>query len=516
MFVVKIALVEKQMKHFVYTVFFLLVPLIFFPYCNGDGNGNGPQPQPPQNPLPNLTALSPTSAVSHLPAFTLTVTGSDFVSGARIVFNGTEMSTTFVDSGELTCQIEPGDTLVTGASVYGGGPAAGPSNESVIVLVRNPAPGGGDSNSLDFTIHDNHTFGSPQNISQNAGFSYHPDIAVDKDGGINVVWYDDTPGNDEIFFSRSSDGGAAWTQAVNVSNNPGISFTPVVGVDDAGNLNAAWWDTSHTNREIFFSRSTDEGVTWSQPEDLTHNSGRSDEPAMAVGGSGTIYLVWEDKTPGNWDILFTRSRNGGASWSPLKNISKNPAHSSWPAIAVDGSGHINVAWNDYTTGSRRVFFSRSSDGGTTWSSAVNVYNQTGLSGYPAIAVDGDGYILLAWIFSTPSERRIYVSRSIDNGLTWSQPVSVAPQSQDGVFPDMAVDSVGNINLVWWDQGQGNREIYFSRSIDNGATWTQALNISDNAGDSVFPAVAVDRSGRVYVVWIDHSAGNREIFFSISQ
>lgn len=505
------------MKETARVIFVVLTIVVFFPFCSPDGNGGSSNPpEPEQNPIPQLSSLSPASAVSHLPAFTLTVTGSDFVAGASIVFNGIEKQTDFVSSTRLTCRIEPDDTAVTGTVLNGSGPVAGPSSENAVVLVRNPSPGGGDSASLDFTLHANHTFSKSRNISKNSGFSYYPDIAVDSVGNINVVWHDDTPGNDEIFFSRSSDGGSGWSPAVNVSANPGISFTPVVGVDDTGNINAAWWDTSLTNREIFFSRSTNEGVTWSPPADLTHNSGRSDEPAMAVSCSGNIYLVWEDKTPGNWDILFTRSTDGGANWSPLRNVSHNPAPSSWPAIAVDHNGHINVVWNDYTSGSRRVFFSRSVNGGNTWSQAVNVYNQAGLSGYAAVAVDGDGNILLVWTFSTTVERKIYFSRSTDKGLTWSQPVNVAPQSQDAVFPDIAVDNVGNINVAWWDQVQGNQEIYFSRSVDNGATWTEALNISDNAWDSAFPAIAVDEGGYVYLVWFDQSAGNREIFFSTSR
>jgi hypothetical protein len=90
-----------------------------------------------QNPVPTLTALSPGSAVAGDPTFTLTVNGSNFVPGAVVLFNGNPRPTTFVSPTQLTAQISDTD-------VANGGTAD--------VKVLNPAPGGGTSNSLPFSI----------------------------------------------------------------------------------------------------------------------------------------------------------------------------------------------------------------------------------------------------------------------------------------------------------------------------------------------------------------------------
>jgi hypothetical protein len=84
-------------------------------------------------------------------------------------------------------------------------------DKNVSVLVRTPTPGGGDSSSVDFTIHDNFTFFVPKNVSNNSGDSIESSLVVDSTGNINVVWEDDTPGNFGTYFSRSLDDGSTWT-----------------------------------------------------------------------------------------------------------------------------------------------------------------------------------------------------------------------------------------------------------------------------------------------------------------
>ena len=89
------------------------------------------------NPAPTITSLSPSSAVAGSGGFTLTVNGTNFVSGATVNFNGTARTTTFVSSTQVTAAILASDVATAGTAP---------------VTVTNPTPGGGTSNSLTFTI----------------------------------------------------------------------------------------------------------------------------------------------------------------------------------------------------------------------------------------------------------------------------------------------------------------------------------------------------------------------------
>ncbi|MCS6881536.1 MAG: IPT/TIG domain-containing protein [Chloroflexaceae bacterium] len=90
------------------------------------------------NPAPAITSLSPASATAGGPAFTLTVTGSNFVNGAVVRWNDTDRPTTFVSATQLTAQIPASDIAAAGTAS---------------ITVVNPAPGGGTSNSVTFTIN---------------------------------------------------------------------------------------------------------------------------------------------------------------------------------------------------------------------------------------------------------------------------------------------------------------------------------------------------------------------------
>ncbi|MFC2155645.1 IPT/TIG domain-containing protein, partial [Acidobacteriota bacterium] len=142
----------------------LFLIIFIFSHCNPSKD----------NPVPALTSVSPTAKVSHMPDFTLTATGTNFVSGSRIIFNGASMPTTYVNPTQVTCQVGPTDITANLSIVYDYENLSGALSANVPVLVNNPTPGGGDSNSVNFTINDNHTFYVPGNITNNMGSSYDP------------------------------------------------------------------------------------------------------------------------------------------------------------------------------------------------------------------------------------------------------------------------------------------------------------------------------------------------------
>ena len=89
------------------------------------------------NPVPATTGLSPATATAGGPGFTLTVTGTNFISGSVVRWNGADRATTFVSATRLTAAIPAADIATAGTAQ---------------VTVGNPAPGGGTSNPQTFSI----------------------------------------------------------------------------------------------------------------------------------------------------------------------------------------------------------------------------------------------------------------------------------------------------------------------------------------------------------------------------
>src|SRR5207249_5550820 len=95
------------------------------------------------NPTPTISTLSPSSVAAGSGPFTLTVTGTNFVSTSKVRLNGVERTTTFVSATRLTAAILAGDVAAAG------------SNPAVTVV--NPSPAGATSNATTLTVNSGPT-----------------------------------------------------------------------------------------------------------------------------------------------------------------------------------------------------------------------------------------------------------------------------------------------------------------------------------------------------------------------
>jgi len=145
--------------------------------------------------------------------------------------------------------------------------------------------------------------------------------------------------------------GAAWTSK-RLTNNAGDSYGPAVAVGGPSNVYVTWEDTTPGNNEIFFVKSTDSGATWQTAANISKNTGYSECPRIAINGTSTVYLVWDDTTPGNIEIFFKRSTDGGATWQTAKRLTYNAGDSNYPKIAHNNMANVYVVWSDTTPAER--------------------------------------------------------------------------------------------------------------------------------------------------------------------
>ena len=358
------------------------------------------------------------------------------------------------------------------------------------------------------------TFAAPLNVSNSLGFSFDPRIFVDGQGGINVVWTSDAPGNHDIFFSRSTNGGANFSTPLNLSNDAADSLSPQLAVDTSGNISVVWENDSITFG-VLFSHSTDGGATFSTPLDLATNTGGSFGAQLFVAPDGSIDVVWEDDSTTQSEISFSRSTDKGATFSTPKNLSSDPGFSFDAQIAVDASGNIDVIWADNTPGNYDILFARSTDQGATFSSPRNLSNRPGTSRNAQIGVDANGGVYVVWQDDVPSvfnNRDIFFARSGDAGVNFSAPANLSNNTGDSSNPWITVDNTGGINLTWQDTTPGLAKVFFARSLDAGATFV-TQNLSNDSGSSSDSQLAADKDGNLNVVWSDDTPGVNQVLFS---
>jgi len=362
-------------------------------------------------------------------------------------------------------------------------------------------------------------FSAAKNVSNNSDFSMTPQVAVDAAGNINVVWEDDTASNSNILFGRSTDGGITFlTQPL--SNTVGYSYSPRICVDGKGAINVVWVDDTTGNPVVYFSRSTDGGATFSPSMSLSSVAAYSASPQVAVDGSGNISVVWEsDSTPVG--ILFRHSADGGATFSTPVNLATNTTGSLAPEMAIGVDGSINVVWEDDFNFQSDISFRRSTDGGlnfspTITSPAINLSNNTGNSFGAHVAVDLSGNIEVVWTDNTSRNNDILFTHSSDGGVTFASPKNLSNSAGDSGNALVGVDANGNIYVAWQDNVPPafNKDIYFAHSSDGGANFL-TTNLSNNSGNSINPFMSVDAAGGINLVWMDKTPGNASIFFTRS-
>ncbi len=165
----------------------------------------------------------------------------------------------------------------------------------------------------------------------------NPALAYDPwNGNVYIVWQgqyrhnDDCDTDYDIYFSRATAAGgyADWLITlvqVNDDNEPGGAHAdqvqPSIAVGtNACDIHVAWVDRRNGNDDVYYSRSTDCGDTWSDPDTFVTDDPEGTKqsqrhPTIGVGQTGTIYVAWEDwREPGHPEIYVTDSTDGGETF----------------------------------------------------------------------------------------------------------------------------------------------------------------------------------------------------------
>ncbi len=354
-----------------------------------------------QNPVPQILSVSPASIVAHLPEFTMTVNGQDFVEGSAIIFDGKEKPSTFISTTQLSCIISPEDTMMEITSNNTNADEIKNMEKQVSITVRNPAPGGGDSSPVNFTLKENFDFESPRRLFDSIANGWAGPLIIDKDDDMYVnisdVEINKYNLNVKNYLSTSDDGGDTWSTIENIVNKSDSNIEHLL-VDDYGNVHFFYTDYRSNISAIFYKRKNKGDDTWSEPVNIVgvdKSMYRTYlEEGVAIRGD-KMFIFWAVTTwTYDYYIAFSFSEDNGKSWSSPQKL-KDLGYIGWIQALLTENGTLHIVYGNAIRKASWEFYvdihtTRSSDNGKTWSDQVMLSNGAGRSYYPQIAYGGSG------------------------------------------------------------------------------------------------------------------------------
>ncbi len=387
---------------------------------------------------------------------------------------------------------------------------------------------------------------------------------------LHAFWAEDAPSIREVHYGRSLDGGSTWTSSaadrvISLPDGNAVYEEPAVVLVSipSPTLLAVWSEDHVSTREVHYGVSNDEGLTFTsetQDQILSDPSTEVDTgiPSIAVDSGLTFHVVWQQVVNGVAEVHYSRSSDGGQTWSGTAGdriISFPDGNGAiTPKIVVGAQDRLIVAWRETGDGgSPSIHVGISDDGGDTWSSEiadreisqpVNLMTNLAATAIPFwVGPDENIHVVYTASFddSSPYHYEVYATSSADNGDTWTGESVTTMISHDEDHtrsahnPDVYASGCAGVIAAWDEEedAAGTNEQHIS--IYDGFSWSGASQdeiISFPDGENGYRpsitgiqvVVVPPRGGRdtaydMWVAWTEFAGGttdNYEVHLSGAQ
>ncbi len=276
------------------------------------------------------------------------------------------------------------------------------------------------------------TFDAPRHLTSLFGIPPFGNCAMAASGASQLLLscQQAVAGFNDVLVAVSSDKGDTFSGLLNVSNTP-ITSSSVCTAGSGSNFYVAWVEGSGSASEIFLVRSSDWGVSFGSPLNMSNTPGSSSAPTLDTDGNN-VWLTWSE----SGEVFFRYSTNAGGVFSDAVNLSNNSTSSLTPSVRGRGND-VFVAWadapeSDPASNKPEIYLRSSSDAGGSFGAAENISDSPSLnSGQPRVGLTelAASVIWLELMPGIPAYRDVFYS-SIERSIPVPPPslVSLAPAS----------------------------------------------------------------------------------------
>lgn len=332
---------------------------------------------------------------------------------------------------------------------------------------------------------------------------------------------------------------ASWDPANQLTDFPHFDGFPSIAQMNDGRIWVVWTRDILGNFTLFCKNSSDLGNTWSEEMNLTRElaPGDNQDASVIQASNGTIWLVWTckrpppsppptpnfymDAYPPNLTIQQGNSDTSNITITSINDFSEqvNLTTKGVPLGVTTTLDPIQVTPPQNGTVNSTLTVSVE-----TWATTGNytlqvVGKSSSLNHYVVVPLEittsGASAQGNAWYsYSAPEateDYEIFYKTSHDNGTTWSNEVQLTNNTSDDLGPSIVQLMNGTILVTWQSDRSGNHDIYYKTTSD-GTSWTDATQITTHSDFDKSPSVTQTEDGRIWISWASTRTGDYEIYY----
>jgi hypothetical protein len=202
------------------------------------------------------------------------------------------------------------------------------------------------------------------------------------------------------------------------------------------------------------------------------------------------------------DVKFIEIKRNNTNFTSPVNLFELWSNSTDPVLQSDSTGNLCLAWREKIGDIFQAFFCFSEDEGDTWSQVLNISRSSGNVTKVDMNSDGSGNFYIVWSEEKENSHDVYFSRSLDYGATWWNPRKMNEENEDSINPDIEVDSTGKIYLTrtnfFPDDSPHYNKIRISFSSDQGDNWESKILV-ENEFIGGEPTMKSGENGTIYLI-----------------
>jgi len=317
-----------------------------------------------------------------------------------------------------------------------------------------------------------------------------PALLYTTDGTAHVVW----ESNGSLFYAMRPRNGS-WGQAVQIA----FGCSPAMVADATGTLHVVFANQFMGNYEIYYIRR--QNGSWTLPVNVSHTSGTSGNPALALASDNSLYAAWMDNTPGYWTIYYGRLQGDFWTSEPVPH-----GRGESPSLAARPGGGIYLAWQDRfpasgddSAGRFDILLSELANGQWTLPANISDTPNAESQGVHITATADEPDRRLAHLIWTEAGKKVNYSYGTDN--FWATPQSIVETSYGAHGPRILADASGTLLYAAWDEGE---RVRVTAAPIMSSRWPKASPIPTTPGSFRDVVLTLIPLGGVAVAWVQAS------------